>query len=75
MMADEADRKSPESDKLLLDLAWERQQKKVRVLLQQSKLTNLHIDDSLLTIIFINMRNIEMKCIIRMLCVKSVLVS
>ena len=29
-MADEADRaKSPESDKLLLDLAWERQQKKV----------------------------------------------
>ena len=28
-MADETDRKSPESDKLLLDLAWERQQKKV----------------------------------------------
>jgi len=28
-MADEADRTSPESDKLLLDLAWERQQKKV----------------------------------------------
>ncbi|XP_065919404.1 alpha-actinin-1-like [Dysidea avara] len=27
-MADEADRTSPESDKLLLDLAWERQQKK-----------------------------------------------
>lgn len=31
-MADEADRKSPESDKLLLDLAWERQQKKVSAL-------------------------------------------
>lgn len=45
-MADEADRKSPEaSDKLLLDLAWERQQKKVSALLNCiSKLIPLQSD-------------------------------